>query len=172
MKSKRNPKSKKTQGSKQSSKGIIFGVAAAAIIVGITLVFLINPDQNTTEPKSTQVETQKFTEPQISGAQKIISECEDDIRCTVDELQAFSKNEQDKEKIIETFHQLVSLYEKNYPCHEVAHHLGMWLYGHIGDLGESLKEAKMICGGAIYHGVIQNFFATEHFNDADPSQIN
>ena len=172
MKSKRNPKSKKTQGSKQSSKGIIFGVAAAAIIVGVTLVFLVNSDNTTTEPESTQVETQKFTESQVSGAKQIISECEDDIHCVVNGLKAFSKNEQDEEKIIETFHQLVSLYEENYPCHEVAHHLGMWLYGHIGDVGESLKEAKMICGGAIYHGVIQNFFATEHFNDADPSEIN
>jgi len=127
------------------------------------LVFLVNSDQSTTEPESTEIESQKFTESQISGAQQIISECEDDIQCIVNELQAFSKNEQDKEKIIETFHQLVSLYEENYPCHEVAHHLGMWLYGHIGDLGESLKEAKMICGGAIYHGVIQKFFCNRAF---------
>ncbi len=138
MKSKKNPKSKKIQQSKKNSKGIILALAAAVIIVGISLVFLINSDQSTTEPESTEIETQKFTESQISGAQQIISECEDDMHCTVDKLQAFSKNEQDEEKIIGTFHQLVSLYEENYPCHEVAHHLGMWLYGHIGDLGEAL----------------------------------
>ena len=36
----------------------------------------------------------------------------------------------------------------------------------------TLKEAKIICGCAIYHGVIQNFVSKEHFTDADPSEIN
>jgi len=113
LKSKKNPKSKKTQESKKNSKGIIVAITAAVIIVGISLVFFINSDQSTTEPESTEIESQKFAESQVSGAQKIISQCEDDIHCTVDKLQAFSKNEQDEEKIIDTFHQLVSLYEKN-----------------------------------------------------------
>ncbi len=109
---------------------------------------------------------------QIS-AQQIILDCKDDVQCAVDQLQVLSKNEQDEGKVIETFHQLVSLYEKNYTwyCHVAGHHLGMWLYGYVGDLGESLKEAKMVCGGSIYHGVIQNFFAVEHFKDVDPSEI-
>ena len=146
-------------------------IATVVIIVGVILFYPLNTENGRELNSEKPIESQQFLDPKASNAQKIIFECEDDMHCAVDKLQAFSKNEQDEEKIIETFHQLVSLYDKKYACHKVGHHLGMWLYGHIGDLGESLKEAKMICGGAIYHGVIQNFFAIEHFKDADPSQI-
>ncbi len=91
MKSKKNPKSKKIQQSKKNSKGIIVAIAAVAIIVAISLVFLINSDNTTTEPESTEIKSEKFPESKVSDAQQIISECEDDIHCTVDELQAFSK---------------------------------------------------------------------------------
>jgi len=171
LKSKKNPKSKRKPEPKKKSKKIGIIIAVSVIIVGVILFYPLNTENGRDLNSEKSIEPQQVLDPNASNAQKIIFECEDDMQCAVDELQAFSKNEQDEEKIIETFHQLVSLYDKNYACHKMGHHLGMWLYAHIGDLGESLKEAKMICGGSIYHGVIQNFFAIEHFNDADPSQI-
>ena len=141
---------------KVKSKSVILIISVAAFILGITFFYGFS--------------SQEFLKTELSDAEQIISKCEDDMPCAVDSLQLLAKNGKD-EKIIDTFHELVSLYEKKYPCHKIAHHLGMWLYGHIGDLGESLKEAKMICGGAIYHGVIQNYFAIEHFKDKDPAQI-
>ena len=141
---------------KVKSKSVILIISVAVFILGITSFYAFN--------------SQEFSKTELSDAEQIISKCEDDVRCAVNSLQVLAKNGKD-EKIIDTFHELVSLYDKNYPCHQIAHHLGMWLYGHVGKLDEALKEAKMICGGAIYHGVIQNYLTIEHFANTDPSEI-
>ena len=138
------------------SKSVILIIFVAVFILGITSFYAFN--------------SQEFIKTELSDAEQIISKCENDVGCAVDSLQVLAKNGKD-EKIIDTFHELVSLYDKNYPCHKITHHLGMWLYGHIGKLDEALKEAKMICGGAIYHGVIQKYLMTEHFVNTDPSEI-
>ena len=141
---------------KVKSKSVILIISVAVFILGITSFYAFN--------------SQEFSKTELSDAEQIISKCEDDVRCAVNSLQVLAKSGKD-EKIIDTFHELVSLYDKNYPCHEVAHHLGMWLYGQVGEIDEALKEAKMICGGAIYHGVIQKYLMTEHFVNTDPSEI-
>ncbi len=141
---------------KVKSKSVILIISVAVFILGITSFYAFN--------------SQEFSKTDLSDAEQIISKCEDDVLCAVDSIQVLAKNGKD-EKIIDTFHELVSLYEKNYPCHMVAHHLGMWLYGYVGEIDEALKNAKMICGGAIYHGVLQKYLMTEHFVNTDPSEI-
>jgi hypothetical protein len=66
--------------------------------------------------------------------------------------------------VLETFLNLIKLYdENNYSCHHEGHHLGMWLYDYTGNLTQALKSATVLCGGAIYHGIFQSYFAGEQF---------
>jgi len=88
-------------------------------------------------------------------APQIVDVCKNDIHCSVNALRTLAKLE-DKEKILEVFPNLITSYESKYPCHEVGHHLGMWLNAYVGDTQIALDFAKQQCGGSIFHGVIQN----------------
>ena len=48
-------------------------------------------------------EPQQVLEPSAPNAQKIIFECEDDMHCAVDKLQAFSKMNKTKKKLLKPF---------------------------------------------------------------------
>jgi len=154
----------------KKSKNVIAVISAGIIIGGIGIFYFVEKNEEISE----KTEDIKFdierAEDIGSYAENIISICEDDMHCAVSGLQDVSQNEEQK-IVFSTFDELVSLYEKNYSCHEIGHHLGMWLYGYIGDVSDALKLAKMVCGGAIYHGVIQNYLAIEHFLDKDPGEI-
>lgn len=153
-------------------KTVYLTTTIVVVILFISMFFFGILNQNTLPEKTTSTENgMESLKTQYASADQIINNCKEDIHCAVEALQEFVKLEED-EKVLTTFHELVSLYEKNYPCHEIAHHLGMWLYDYVGNVDEALLEAKMVCGGAIYHGVIQNYFMTEHFLNKDPSEIN
>jgi hypothetical protein len=104
-------------------------------------------------------------------AEQIIADCKNNIHCPVLVLGNITKTES-RQVVLGTFSDLVSLYdESNYPCHETAHHLGMWLYGYTSNLEESLSYADHLCDGGVFHGVFQNYFAAEHLHNLDPNQI-
>jgi hypothetical protein len=86
--------------------------------------------------------------------------------------------------VLGTFSDLVMLYRERYhECHDIAHHLGIWLCGYTGDVEEALSYAQpQVCGGAVYHGIFQGYFVseqvqtidknqTEHVNNVDKNQI-
>ena len=95
-------------------------------------------------------------------APQIIKECKNDVHCAVNAMQTISDIE-NKQNVTDTFGDLIHLFEQTYPCHETAHHLGMWFYGYVGDVSEALSYAEQVCGGAVFHGVIQNYMATQKF---------
>ncbi len=101
---------------------------------------------------------------------QIIENCYDAIHCTVNAMQSIAENE-NEEKVVSTFKELITLYEKTLPCHETGHHLGMWLYGYLEDVDKSLQLAQQQCGGSIYHGVIQNYFLIQKFSGANVDDI-
>jgi len=103
-------------------------------------------------------------------AQQIISVCEKDVQCAVNLLQELS-NEKESDVILTTFKNLISQYERKYACHQFGHHLGMWLYTYMDDVDQALAQAEMVCGGSIFHGVVQNYLMTEHLANTDPSEI-
>jgi hypothetical protein len=92
------------------------------------------------------------------------------MHCAVNAMQSISENENQK-KVITTFQELIVLYEKSIPCHETAHHLGMWLYVYLNDIEKSLQLAQQQCGGAVYHGVIQNYIQIQKFQGKEPKNI-
>ena len=102
---------------------------------------------------------------------QIIQNCHDEMHCAVNVMQSISENE-NEEKVISTFQELITLYETTLPCHETGHHLGMWLYGYLDDIDESLQLAQQQCGGSIYHGVIQNYILTQKFYGTNIDDIN
>lgn len=56
---------------------------------------------------------------------------------------------------------------------ETAHHLGMYLYGLVrSNLTKALSYAGQNCGGAVFHGVIENHLISQRLlGNKDPSEI-
>ena len=98
-------------------------------------------------------------------AKKIVSDCWYDENCLMDEMQVYSK-QNDPQTIMNTIGDITEIYQQaGLDCHVLAHHLGKYLYGSTGNLTLSLNNANKKCGGAIYHGVMENYFKTEIFFD-------
>jgi len=106
-------------------------------------------------------------------ASQIISNCYSDLDCTLNSLRYIEENN-DTDTVLSTFTELVELYDKNnIKCHETAHHLGMFLYPYVGkNLSTAFEYAGQGCGGAIYHGVIQNYFVVQQNEGIDLDTIN
>ena len=142
---------------------VIILVGAAA---GLGIAMYAMQGQMTT----TNLQSQDYNQTEHAYAQNIIDTCKNVMHCSVTGLDNLTKT-QNRQVVLGTFADLVTDYDHTYPCHETAHHLGMWLYGYTQSLNESLPYAKMECGGAIFHGIMQNYFMTEQFHGIPESQI-
>jgi len=103
-------------------------------------------------------------------APQIIEECKNDVHCYVNAMQAISDIE-NEQNVTDTFGDLIHLYEQTYPCHETGHHLGMWFYGYVGNVSKAMSYAEQVCGGAVFHGVIQNYVMTQEFKGVSVDKI-
>jgi hypothetical protein len=103
-------------------------------------------------------------------APQIVAECKDNIHCSVNAMQTLA-NLEDEDKVLEVFSNLIGFYETKYPCHEIGHHLGMWLNAYVGDPLEALEIAQQQCGGSIFHGIIQNYLQIQKFNNISLNEI-
>ncbi len=135
-------------------------------IVGAALAIYLISTQNSQD--QARILAQNQTEQ--DNAEKIIDTCKNVMHCSVTGLDNLTVSE-DKDVVLGTFADLVTLYDHRYACHETAHHLGMWLYGYTGDINKSLSYAKMQCGGAVFHGIMQNYFMTKQLHGQSESQI-
>jgi len=148
-------------------KIILAGIAAIVVTALISIVIFSDIlEGNTIKVSSEDFQLYKNQPYPV----QIIQNCRDEMHCAVNAMQSISENES-KEKVISTFQELVSLYDKNLPCHETAHHLGMWLYGYLNDVDKSLELAQQQCGGSVYHGVIQNYILTQKFQGTNLDDI-
>jgi hypothetical protein len=103
-------------------------------------------------------------------APQIVDKCRDDIHCSVNAMHTLAKLE-DKDEVLDIFSNLITFYETKYPCHEIGHHLGMWLNAYVGDPLEALEIAKQQCGGSIFHGIIQNYLQIQKFKNISLDDI-
>jgi hypothetical protein len=120
-------------------------------------------------------ELRKKSSSSIYAAAQIMESCREEnggAHCPMTFLNNLSKIEESR-LVLTTFLELVRLYdENNYSCHQYGHHLGMWLYEHMGNPKDALKYATIYCGGSVYHGIFQNYFEDEEaINNLDRSQI-
>jgi hypothetical protein len=161
---KSSSKSSKSNNSKKQVPKFIIILACAA--VGIGVILYVMEGKNT----GTNLQSQDYNQTEQAYAQNIIDTCKSAMHCPVTGLDNLTKTE-NRQIVLGTFADLVTLYDHTYPCHEIAHHLGLWLYGYTQDLNESLPYAKMECGGAVFHGIMQNYFMTEQFHGIPESQI-
>jgi len=122
----------------------LIGIIIAAILT-LTIIFFSLQEESTFQ----------------SYADQIISECGDDINCTIDSLRKVSE-EKDKDLFIQTFNEVISKYEKieNY-CHEKPHHLAYFFYDYVGNVTEAISYVDRKCGGSVYHGIVERFFVTQ-----------
>jgi len=156
-------------------------------IAGISLAYSLVNIENSKETGTFEVKimtSDEFLDEQIRAsktdnliANKILSKCGIDENCVIEQLQDFSIDE-NREIILSAFSEMLSVYDNSdFYCHRQAHHLGMFLYGFIGNLEESLLHADQRCGGALFHGIIQNYFISQvllddkNLNNIDISQI-
>ena len=106
-------------------------------------------------------------------AKNTIQKCKDEMHCAVEELNELAQNE-NQEVVLDSYKKLSTLYHENkyIVCHNISHHLGMWIYGYTQDLEQSLEFADPLsCAGGIFHGVFQNYFMTKVFNVVEPKSI-
>ncbi len=142
-----------------------------SIIIGIGFVSIFSLTGIISDNTEIQIENENIKiHSNQPYAPQIVDECKDDVHCAVNALRTLAKLE-DKEKILEFFPILITSYESKYPCHEVGHHLGMWLNAYVGDTQIALDLAKQQCGGSIFHGVIQNSLQIQKFNNVPVNDI-
>jgi len=104
-------------------------------------------------------------------AQEIIFKCGRDEHCTVEELQALARNE-NQQVVLEIIDDILSAYlEVGFYCHAQGHHLGEFFYGYLENLTQALFLANLKCGGSVYHGIIENYFVSEVFFGKSPNEF-
>lgn len=165
---------------KNNFKLMIIGIAIIAIIVPVVL--LIFGQETTSDkpdvlldaaPKNSYDEKIRTIKTENLVANEILSECGGDEHCAVESLWDLSDTGSE-EAVLETLNNITSAYaEVGYYCHGPAHHLGMFVYGLTENLTKTLEIAsKRDCGGALYHGGIENYFLSEMIlNNANPEEI-
>jgi len=156
-------------------------------IVGVSFGYSFFLNENSQETSSFKVEIMtrdEFLDEQIRSSKtdnpivnKILSKCGIDELCVVNQLQDISI-EENRDVVLSTFSEILSTYNKSdLYCHRQAHRLGMFLYDFIGNLQESFLHADQRCGGAVFHGIVQNYFISlvllddKNLNNIDISKI-
>lgn len=107
------------------------------------------------------------------NSDRILSSCGIDEHCTVEALYSLAKKE-NQETVISTMKDIISSYQKiNILCHRNAHHIGEFLLGFAnGNVSKAISYADRGCGGALYHGIVENYFVTQVvLNDEKPESI-
>jgi len=142
-----------------------------SIIIGIGFVSIFSLTGIISDNMEIQIENENIkiysNQPY---APQIVDECKDDVHCAINALRTLAKLE-DEEKVLEIFSNLITSYESKFPCHEIGHHLGMWLNAYLDDAQIALDLAKQQCGGSIFHGVIQNSLQIQKFNNVPINDI-
>jgi len=141
----------------------------AVPIIAISLIYLVYSSQNNLETANLNkvLNERNFYDDKLKNmpsndphVKKIFSNCGIEKHCTIESLQKLSESES-KITVIETAREILSTYEEiGFYCHENGHHIGMLLYGFIGNLSEAILSVEPRCGGSVHHGIIQNYFAT------------
>jgi len=92
----------------------------------------------------------------------IFQECSRDVECVHRQMMELSKTSS-KDVVLFVATDLTYLWEKeHYPCHQVAHHMGMFLVENFdGDFIAALSGVENVCGNAIYHGIMENYLQTK-----------
>ena len=142
-----------------------------SIIIGVGLVSIFSLSGIISDNIEIQIENEnvKIYSNQPYAPQ-IVDVCKDDIHCSVNAMRTLAKLE-NEEKVLDIFSNLVTTFASKYPCHEIAHHLGMWLNAYLGDAQKALELAKQQCGGSIFHGVVQNYLQIQKFNNVPINDI-
>jgi len=159
---------------KQSLLFIGIGLGIIGIAFAIFSMEQNEPIKSTEESPTTPILEQRKAEfraqvatIQINNqdAKKIISDCWYDEHCLIDEMQVYSKKN-DQQMMMDTIGDITEIYQQlGLDCHDQGHHLGKFMYGYTGNLTLALSHANITCGGSIYHGVMENYFKTEIFFD-------
>ena len=145
---------------------IIFGIVIA--IGAITLVSFSGGISNIQE---IEIENEGITiYSNKPYAPQIVDGCKNDMHCSVNAMHTLAKVE-NEETVLDVFSNLITYYESKYPCHEIGHHLGMWLNAYVENPQIALGIAKQQCGGAIFHGIIQNYLQIQKFKNTSLDEI-
>jgi len=105
-----------------------------------------------------------------SLVEETMAECRTDHYCFTDSIRYVAETEK-KFITLRTYVGIIDGLEESFSyCHDMGHHLGMFLYDYIDDLPETLFYADQRCGLSQIHGAVEKFFK-KNFSDADPQTI-
>ncbi|MGI0056842.1 MAG: hypothetical protein ACREAK_05655 [Nitrosarchaeum sp.] len=150
-------------------------IILAIVVLSVSLWYNFFLDETSQKTRSIQVDIMtydQYIDEQIREsktgnvyADSILSLCGNDEHCTVESLQKLSQNEK-QEIVLITVDNLLDVFQKSeLICHKHAHHIGEFLLGYFNaNLTKALSSASGKCGGAIYHGIVENYFLAGIFS--------
>lgn len=134
-----------------------FGLATKHIVCG--------------EKLCSELETIPEVESHSSLESLIFFECKNDVMCIIEHLKEIDK-ERGQLALFSKFNEIISVLEDNLTyCHAPAHHLGEFLYGHIGDLKTVISVTDSRCGGGILHGILETYFGIARLGSTNIEEI-
>jgi len=93
-------------------------------------------------------------------AKRILDNCEENHSCLFDSLNELAQTE-DQKIVLSTYLDITNaIHQTEHGCHFYGHDLGNFLYSYTGNLSKSLLVTDSSCGGAIFHGIMQEYFRT------------
>ncbi len=106
-------------------------------------------------------------------AKDIISKCGSDGKCIVKELQFLTINDPELDFFKIILSVLGAFEEQQIWCHSQAHHIGKFLLGYNnGNATKAFSYGSKLCGGAIYHGILENYYKNSVLLDSiNPDEI-
>jgi len=137
------------------------------VIISITTISLFFDNNSDRQQIRTQVFFQDEYEKQLLQqsniknpyAKDIISKCGTDGHCIVEELQFLTINDPDLDFSELILSVLGAFEEQQIWCHQQAHHIGKFLLSYNnGNVTKAFNYGSKLCGGAIYHGILENYF--------------
>jgi hypothetical protein len=148
----------------------IVGVFLAVLILSIFIFFNYYQEkpQNKIHGNVTFMSFDELRENQLKEIKienqhvsDIISSCGIDEHCTADAFRKLAKTE-DQTTILKAIDDYLTVFQNSeYNCHHMAHHVGEFLLGYSnGNLTKALNLASQKCGGALYHGVVENYLVS------------
>jgi len=99
--------------------------------------------------------------PMTPITKSLLSDCERDSSCITPTLWNLAKSE-NQQTVLNTFSEIIQISNiSGKACHRYGHDLGNFLYSYTGNLNQAILQVDMTCGGAFFHGIMQEHFRTK-----------
>jgi len=152
-------------------KFIIIVLASAVVLSSMIFFGVSSPDlQLMVNDKIFTSQTDNSNDfvsvPFSPEAKRILDNCKENHSCLFDSLNELAQTE-DQKIVFRTYLDISNaVSQTEHGCHFYGHDLGNFLYSYTGNLSKSLLVTDSSCGGAMFHGIMQEYFRTNELSNS------